>query len=129
MFKINNTYSKNDIYNILNVPNNKRKGNWNTGYTTYNDNIYIFANIGIPGRTGHDYANSENGDLFNWEAKNNTKVSQSAIQRMLNPGLNKILLFTRKNNRDPFTFRGYIKAKKYFDTTPVKIIWEFIDNK
>lgn len=32
MFRIKGLYSRNDIYEILKVPENKRGGIWNTGY-------------------------------------------------------------------------------------------------
>ena len=126
MFIVGNTYSKKDIYTLLNVPKENRGGAWNTGYRNYKEDIFIFSNVGIPGRTGHDYNNYWDGDLFVWEGKNKSKLSDLSIQRMLKPqGNQKIYLFTRTNNKDPFTFEGTIAAKEYQDTIPVKITWMF----
>lgn len=45
---------------------------------------------------------------------------------MIKPKPNqKTFLFTRTEDRSPFTFEGEVKAKQFFDTTPVKIIWIF----
>jgi 5-methylcytosine-specific restriction enzyme A len=126
MFVVGNTYSKWDIYKILSVPKERQRGAWDKGYTTYEGKIFIFSNVGIPGRTGHDYKNYWDGDLFNWEASNNSHLRQPQIQRMINPGKGeKVFLFTRTDDRDPWTFEGNVKSKEVFDTKPVKVIWEF----
>jgi len=126
MFQVEQQYTKWDIYEILSVPKERQRGAWDSGYTTYNGNIYIFSNVGIPGRTGHNYKNYWDGDLFNWQADNNSHLRQPQVQKLISwKEGQKIFLFTRTNDRDPWTFEGTVKAKEYFDTRPVKIIWEF----
>ncbi len=126
MFILGKSYTKKDIYRILKVPEERQRGAWDKGYHMYDDNMFIFSNVGIPGRTGHDYNNYWDGDLFVWEAKDTSHIHQPQIQMMLNPSPHqKILLFTRTRGRDPFTFEGNVIVKEYFDTTPVKIIWKF----
>lgn len=125
MFTIGKGYSKNDIYEMLNVPAERRRGAWDTGYREYEGNIFLFTNIGIPGRTGHDYNNFWDGDLFFWEGKVNSNINQPIIRKMLHPELtSKIYLFTRTLDTEPFTFEGNVVAKKYKDTVPVQITWE-----
>jgi hypothetical protein len=125
MFKIGQQYSKKDIYQLLNVPTEQQKGNWDTGYREYENNIYLFSNVGVPGRTGDDYNNSWMGDDFSWEAKSNSKLSQPLIQKMIKPGLiDNIYLFTRTDNKDGFTYQGTVKAKEVEDKVPVKILWQ-----
>jgi hypothetical protein len=85
MFTTGKSYSKNDIYEILKVPIERRKGAWDTGYREYEGEIFIFSNVGIPGRTGHDYNNYWDGDLFVWEAKTKSNINQPLIKKMLNP--------------------------------------------
>jgi len=129
MFVTGKSYSKKDIYEILNVPSVRRKGAWDTGYREYDGNLFIFSNVGIPGRTGHEYNNYWDGDLFVWEAKTNSNLKQPLIRKMLHPPLNqKIYLFTRTNDRLPFTFEGNVTVKESFDLIPVKIIWSIVDN-
>jgi 5-methylcytosine-specific restriction protein A len=129
MFLTNKSYTKNEIYELLKVPLERRRGAWDTGYREYQGNIYIFSNVGIPGRTGHDYNNFWDGDLFNWEAKRKSNLHQNLIQRMINPPEDQIIyLFTRTNDKDPFTFEGKVKVLEYFETAPVKIIWQFTEN-
>jgi 5-methylcytosine-specific restriction protein A len=124
MFKVNNVYSKKDIYSILKVPERQQRGAWDTGYRIYQNDIFIFANIGIPGRDGSDYNNHWDGDLFVWEAKGKSKLNQPLMQKMVakDPSLN-IFLFTRTDNAMPFTYEGNVVAKEVIDDEPIKIIW------
>ena len=120
MFQVNSQYSKKNIYALLNVPIKKQRGDWDKGYHFHEGNIFIFSNIGIPGRTGHDYNNYWDGDLFVWEASTKSHVGQPQIQKMINPMLNqKIFLFTRTQDRLPFTYKGNIVPKELKYTTPV----------
>lgn len=126
MFTVGKSYSKKNIYQLLEVPIKRRRGAWDKGYHVYDGNVFIFSNVGIPGRTGHDYNNYWDGDLFVWEATNQSHINQPQIRLMINPKPGqKTYLFTRTEDRSPFTFEGEVKVKEYFDTTPVKIIWTF----
>jgi 5-methylcytosine-specific restriction protein A len=100
MFTTGKSYSKNDIYEILKVPIERRKGAWDTGYREYEGEIFIFSNVGIPGRTGHDYNNYWDGDLFVWEAKTKSNINQPLIKKMLNPlSDQRIYLFYKRLER------------------------------
>lgn len=56
-----------------------------------------------------------------------TQSLLSLIHSMLNPKGN-IYIFTRENNKNPkFVYQGNAKVKKYFETVPVHIVWEFND--
>ena len=128
-FIVNNQYNKKAIYETLQVPSNKRRGEWDTGYREYIGNYFIFANIGIPGRTGHDYKNEWIGDLFSWEANSTSRLNQPSIQALIKPKVGqKTYLFTRTNDRAPWTYEGKIKAVNWINVTPVKIIWQFEEN-
>ncbi len=126
MFEIGNKYTKWDIYKILNVPPERQRGAWDKGYREYEGNYFIFSNVGIAGRTGHDYNNFWDGDLFVWEGSTTSNVDQPQIKSMLRTKEgDKIFLFTRTQNRAPFIFEGNVVVKEYLDTTPVKVIWKF----
>lgn len=104
MFKVNNLYSRKDIYELLNVE--KTGGNWNTGYNNYEDNWYIFANISTSGRTGHDYNNHWIGNRLYWKGKTNSKINHDSIQDMIN-GNSRVHIFTRTDsNITKFTYQG-----------------------
>lgn len=126
MFEVDKLYTKNDIYKILSVPVERQKGAWDTGYREYEGNIYVFANVGIPGRTGSDYNNFWDGDSFHWEAKKNSNINQPLIRKMIANNLDyDIHLFTRVDNSLPFIYEGSVIANKYSETIPVKILWSF----
>lgn len=126
-FKIGQEYSRKDVYRILDVPKSKQGGNWNTGYTTFNNNVFIFANINSAGRTGHNYDNKFIGDDLQWFSKNHHSLNTPTIQAMLNP-VDNIYVFTREDSSNTnFVYQGNARVKRYEDSQPVKIIWKFND--
>lgn len=125
MFKIDYTYTKKDIYRILTVPKEQQKGSWDTGYRSYRNNIFIFSNVGVPGRTGSDYNNYWDGELFVWEAKTNSNSNQPLIKKMISKqDIENIYLFTRIDNSQPFTFEGTVVCKDVLHDEPVRICWK-----
>lgn len=129
MFAVGKTYTKKDIYKELQVPPQRQKGAWDTGYREYDGNIFIFSNIGVPGRTGHDYDNYWDGELFVWQGKTTSHINQPLIKKMIDPALGqKIFLFTRTDDKDPFTYEGSVTVREYKNTTPVSIIWQSDEN-
>lgn len=125
-FQINRKYSRLDIFNFIGIPDPKG-GNWYTGYTSFNEDNFIFCGVGTPGRTGHDYPNRfiENNALI-WYGKTGSLLRHSSIKRMLSDAGNVYLFFREKDN-DKFTFAGIAKALSHKDGPPVEIIWKFID--
>lgn len=128
MFKVEQQYTKKDLYRILNVPEDQQGGNWNTGYNQYQGNYYLFCNIGVPGRTGHDYDNYWDGDELIWSAKAKTTLHQPSIKSLLDISTN-IFVFTRRDSSMPFTYEGRAIAWSYKDITPVQIRWRFKKEK
>ena len=45
---------------------------------------------------------------------------------MLAPG-SRVCVFTRDQDRDPFTFRGMARAERWADTEPVTVWWRFAE--
>ena len=72
MFTIGSTYTRNDIYEILSLPEDERGGDWLNGYHRHGEDYYIFCNVGVPGRTGHDYDN-------HWEGEKLSKRPAKAV--------------------------------------------------
>ena len=66
MYIVGNQYTRADIYKILDIPESKQKGDWQNGYHRHEQDYYIFCNIGVAGRTGHDYNNHWDGDKLVW---------------------------------------------------------------
>lgn len=126
-FIVGHHYTRKDVYRIVNVPEGKRGGNWYTGYTRFGTDSFLFANVGTAGRTGHDYPNRFIGNELVWYGKNGSKLSHSSIQSLIFPKGN-VFIFVREDSQDPkFLYIGGGKAKEYYDTTPVNIIWSFTD--
>lgn len=123
-FVVGDQYTKSRIYRICSVPIEKQKGNWNTGYTSYEGDWFIFCNVGVPGRTGHDYENRFVGDDLVWFGKTESHVGQESIRSLLQPS-GHIFVFYREEDRDPFTFAGIARAKEHKVTVPVEITWSF----
>ena len=94
-----------------------RGGDWDTGYVRVGkDKLIIFANIGVAGRTGHDFANAynETTKIFTWFGKPGTRSSQPTFQNLISGGLTSYI-FARWNNNPPFTFLGNGIIKEYFN--------------
>jgi 5-methylcytosine-specific restriction protein A len=123
-FIVGHKYTKADIYKICNVPASKQKGNWNTGYTNYKGDWFIFCNVGVPGRTGHDYQNRFAGDELVWYGKTASHIGQESIQSMIQPR-GEIFIFYREEDRNPFTFAGKARATSHKPTVPIEITWSF----
>lgn len=125
MFIQGELYSRNDIYQVLNVPIEKQKGNWNTGYREYEGEYYIFVNLSVAGRTGHDYDNHWEENVLCWYGKNGSKIKQASIKGLLDSNIKKHI-FTRTNSKDvKFKYEGLGIVDRYKDTTPVTIYWRF----
>lgn len=128
MFSIDRLYSREDIYNILDVPKNKRGGAWLTGYIQYKGEFYLFVNIGTSGRTGHNYNNHWEGDLLYWKAKNRSTVIHQSIKNMTDR-IHKVHIFTRTDSGNIyFTYQGIGIAERVEATEPVTVYWR-IDNE
>ncbi|MEH2181662.1 HNH endonuclease [Nostoc sp.] len=121
------SYKRRDIYRIISLPEDTKGGNWETGYNRRKQDYFIFCNIGVAGTTGHDYNNHFLGNDLVWFGKNGSKIQQPTIQNLIHPK-GKIYIFKRSSNKEPFIYLGLGKAKSFEETSPVKIIWEFIDN-
>lgn len=124
MFKVLASYTKKDIYRIMKVPTSQQGGSWNTGYNRFNNDFFLFCNVGIPGRTGHHYNNNWDGNNLIWFGKNGTNISQISIKELISNDHN-VYIFTRVDSRMPFTYQGLGFANEYENSIPVKIIWSF----
>ena len=123
MFVLGKDYSRKDIYKIIKIPISTKGGNWDTGYTLYKNDFFLFCNVGIPGRTGHSHTDIFEGDALRWNAKSNTRVDQPMIQKLLNPP-GYVFIFFRTEQRSKFTYAGTGIPIDYKNTSPVQITWQ-----
>lgn len=127
IFTVGVYYTRKDVYRIMNVPEAQQGGNWDTGYTRYKNDSFVFANIGTAGRTGHDYPNRFDGNELIWYGKKGSKLSHDSVQSLINPR-GRVYIFAREDSDDPkFVFIGSGSVKSFIDTTPVNIVWQFND--
>jgi hypothetical protein len=129
-FTIGNLYRRRDVYRVIGIPEDTKGGNWDTGYARHHTDWFIFANVGVAGRTGHDYPNEWIGPDLLWYGKNNTTLHQPAIRSMLN-GSGNVYIFMRADQNLPFVFVGCGTPQAIKDsypdpilgTVPVSVLW------
>jgi hypothetical protein len=98
-------------------------GNWATGYPHKDGVTFIFANVGNPGQTGHDYDNYFDGRDFIWRGRTGSNRNQPSIERMTASGA-EVHIFWRTNGRDLFTYAGLGEAINVTDEIPVRVRWK-----
>ena len=57
MFKRDVTDKRDEIAVVARPSNPPRGGDWTTGYARIYTDLYVFTNIGVPVRTGHNFDN------------------------------------------------------------------------
>ena len=124
MFELGKQYRKIEIYSILDVPEDKQRGSWDTGFTPYEGNWYFFCNIGTPGRTGHDYRNYFAGDFLVSHARLNSKIDHPSIKSIQSQETKKFI-FYREDDLSDWTFAGIGTLVEMQNTSPIKFIWQF----
>ena len=125
LYEVGREYSRSDIYELLELKEAEQGGDWLNGYHRHGGDYYVFCNVGIPGRTGHDHLNYWEDRKLIWHGKASSHFGQPSIQRMLS-GEFRVLVFYRTADRDPFTFAGIGTALPHVDVQrPVRIDWDF----
>ena len=97
-------------------------GNWDTGYTSVKNNLIIFMNIGIPGRTGHDFDNyfDEQNNTITWFGKPKAHSNQPTFKKLLS-GETIPHFFARYNSKKPeFIYIGIGSIVNYEDRVQTK---------
>jgi hypothetical protein len=121
MFKKGSKYTRKDIGELY-FPGVGRPpgGNWDTGYVRVGDDLIIFMNINVAGRTGHDFNNhyDETNQTIVWFGKPNTHSEQPIFINIFEGNLTPHF-FARWDNTDPnFTYLGIGKVVTFEDGTP-----------
>ena len=118
MFLEGSEYSRKEIWSQLH-PNEEYPGggNWTTGYVKDQNQLIVFANIGTPGRTGHDFPNEYDHEtqIMIWYGKPNAHSGQPTIKLLLEGKL-VLQVFARWNSDRPlFTYLGVPTIDAYQD--------------
>ena len=117
-FKKGAKYTRKEIGWIL-LPEAGRPsgGDWDTGYVRVGNRLIVFMNIGVPGRTQHDFDNDfdESSSLITWFGKAGTNSKQPTFQKLLRGELEPHF-FARWDNQDPqFVYLGTGKIVRLED--------------
>ncbi len=58
--QVGKIYKRVEVMDSVGVPPtiSRKGGSWFTGYARHGNVICIFCNVGVAGRTGHDYSNT-----------------------------------------------------------------------
>ena len=123
MFKKGSKYTRKDVgWIVLPDTGRPKGGDWDTGYVRVGNNLFIFMNIGVPGRTGHDFENEydpESNSII-WFGKPNKKSTQPTFVNLLN-GTYTPYFFARWDAEDPeFTYLGVGRILDFKDSVPTK---------
>jgi hypothetical protein len=107
MFKRGSQYTRDAIANLVRPEKPPRGGNWTTGYAVIDDKLFVFMNIGVAGRTGHDFENyyDEKTNTLIWFSKPNKRSTNPLFQKLISGELTPYF-FARWNQKPPFTFLG-----------------------
>ena len=123
-FEIGREYPRDDVKERAGLGKGARGGPWDTGIVKHGDEFVIFANIGIEGRTGHDYPNRWEGALLFWCHKNGSKLSWPSVSELLEPE-RVVHIFWRDSNSAKFKYSGRVQSISAHDGPPVNVLWSF----
>lgn len=99
-------------------------GDWATGYTQYQGEVFVFCNIGVAGRTGHDYPNRWIDDALDWFGKTGSTPKQPMIKAMVT-GTVTTHVFWRGRDRAAFIYAGIGIVNGVWGEKPVEVLWRF----
>ena len=99
-------------------------GKWNTGVVEHGGETFIFANVGVPGSTGHDYDNRWEEERLRWYHLGDSHIGWPRVQKLLEPE-HRIHVFWRRAKRGSFRYAGEGTPAETNNTTPVEILWSF----
>ena len=124
-FKRGSIYDRNTIWEAL-YPGDPLPtgGDWNTGYALADnyENLIIFMNIGIPGKSGEDYENhfDDKTNTIKWFGKPKSHSNQKIFKKLINNEMNGHF-FARWNNKSTkFTYLGIGTPVDFQDNVDTK---------
>jgi len=108
MFKQGSKYTRKDVGEICFPGIGRPKGGtWDTGYVRVERDLIVFMNIGVAGKTGHDFDNQfdPENDIITWFGKPNSHSKQPTFVKLLS-GEYTPHFFARWDNKPEFTYLG-----------------------
>ena len=127
-FKKGSFYTRSDIYNLYfgePLPL-KGTGNWTSGYVNPENtqDLIVFMNIDVPGKSGHNYENKYNplNKTIEWFGKTNSHSDQPTFQKLLKNELS-AHFFARWDNKElEYLYLGIGKNFQYENNFPTKTL-------
>ena len=122
-FKKGSFYSRKDIGYICYPETGRPKGgDWDTGYTSpkgFKDNLLVFMNIGVPGKTGHNFDNKyfEETNLVQWFGKPGSHSGTPTFKRLLSKELTPHFFARWDTKNTKFLYLGIGSIIKYEDNS------------
>lgn len=104
-----------------------RGGPWDTGLVSFGGAHFIFCNIGVAGKTGHNYGNFWSEDDLDWSGATTSHRWQQSIKAITAPGA-EVHVFYRNDSSDSFSYAGMGTAVDVSDDTPVRVLWRFLES-
>jgi len=119
LFKKGLFYSRDDVWELYHPEKGQRPGGgiWDTGYVKEGNELIAFLNIGVPGRTGHDFKNDfdEETGFITWFGKPGTHPSQPLMKALINGDL-RLHFFSRWDDKvTVFRYLGLGELVKFED--------------
>ena len=115
-------YSRKTLWNLVRPGEGFPKGgSWLTGYVREGSSLLIFANLGVPGKTGHDFPNQYDAEaeLMTWYGKPDAHSEQPTFRDLFSGRLTPFV-FVRWTTKSPdFTYLGMPSISGFDDGVQV----------
>lgn len=128
-------YSRKDVWEYFH-PNTPflKGGPWSTGYVLLDKYLIIFANLGTPGRTGHDFPNRYESDsrTLVWYGKPHSHSAQPTFRRLFDGEIHPLVFVRWDNKNVKFTYLGKPTISSFKDnfaiqdgTETIEVVFKF----
>ena len=125
IFEIGKSYTRRDIYALLQVPEHRQHGSWNRGYCGWQGDMFIFATVGVSTTSGFDYPNALHADgSMTWTGVDQSHPGQPQIQSILDVS-STTHVFVRSADRDPFIYLGVPRKAELLGERPARMHFQF----
>ena len=117
-FKKHSKYTRYEIYKTVTDKDDRPPFDFaQTGYGRVGDDLFIFMNVGIPGRTGEDYFNhyDEKTESISWCAKRDTHSGQPLMKKIINGEINLYFFARWEREGSHFIYLGIGHVISYQD--------------
>lgn len=120
-FEIGQTYTRSEVFRRLIGEEVSTKGHRSVGVVREGQYVLAFANVGVAGRTGHNFPNEfdEAREVMIWFGQPGAHSGWRDMADVIS-GRSPLLMFTRSEDRQPFTFRGEADVLDFTDGVTVR---------